>query len=502
MLFNSFIFLFVFLPLVLAAFYASRAWISARASIAVLVLASLAFYAYWNPEYLVLLLASIVVNYVFGQRLAAHGASRALLVTGITLNLLFLGYFKYMDFLIGSANALFGLSVETLGILLPLAISFFTFQQIAYLVDCYRHQAEEHDFLSYCLFVTFFPQLIAGPIVHHKEMMPQVVGMAMRDPSCSPRFAAGVTLFIIGLFKKVVIADNFAVYASHYYDSIGSGAIHAADAWVAALSYHFQIYFDFSGYSDMAIGLGLLFGITLPINFNSPYKARSIIDFWRRWHMTLSRFLRDYLYISLGGKRKGEARRYVNLALTMVLGGLWHGAAWSFVAWGALHGAFLLINHAWAGLCRKLGLGALQSNRLYLTCSLLLTTLAVVVAWVYFRAPDIGVANQTLLAMFGQGKSGFSLPYAIFVTDSGFAGFVGLVTGVRFPLEVMMTCFMVAAFVFTVAMPNSVELIGLIDNKSALKWRPSLGWALGSGLLLASALVGMFGVSEFIYFQF
>ena len=502
MLFNSFIFLFVFLPLVLAAFYASRAWISARASIAVLVLASLAFYAYWNPEYLVLLLASIVVNYVFGQRLAAHGASRALLVTGITLNLLFLGYFKYMDFLIGSANALFGLSVETLGILLPLAISFFTFQQIAYLVDCYRHQAEEHDFLSYCLFVTFFPQLIAGPIVHHKEMMPQVVGMAMRDPSCSPRFAAGVTLFIIGLFKKVVIADNFAVYASHYYDSIGSGAIHAADAWVAALSYHFQIYFDFSGYSDMAIGLGLLFGITLPINFNSPYKARSIIDFWRRWHMTLSRFLRDYLYISLGGKRKGEARRYVNLALTMVLGGLWHGAAWSFVAWGALHGAFLLINHAWAGLCRKLGLGALQSNRLYLTCSLLLTTLAVVVAWVYFRAPDIGVANQTLLAMFGQGKSGFSLPYAIFVTDSGFAGFVGLVTGVRFPLEVMMTCFMVAAFVFTVAMPNSVELIGLIDNKSELKWRPSLGWALGSGLLLASALVGMFGVSEFIYFQF
>ena len=502
MLFNSFIFLFVFLPLVLAAFYASRAWISARASIAVLVLASFAFYAYWNPEYLVLLLASMVVNYVFGQRLAAYGASRALLVTGITLNLLFLGYFKYMDFLIGSANALFGLSVETLGILLPLAISFFTFQQIAYLVDCYRHQAEEHDFLSYCLFVTFFPQLIAGPIVHHKEMMPQVVGMAMRDPSCSPRFAAGVTLFIIGLFKKVVIADNFAVYASHYYDSIGSGAIHAADAWVAALSYHFQIYFDFSGYSDMAIGLGLLFGITLPINFNSPYKARSIIDFWRRWHMTLSRFLRDYLYISLGGKRKGEARRYVNLALTMVLGGLWHGAAWSFVAWGALHGAFLLINHAWAGLCRKLGLGALQSNRLYLTCSLLLTTLAVVVAWVYFRAPDIGVANQTLLAMFGQGKSGFSLPYAIFVTDSGFAGFVGLVTGVRFPLEVMMTCFMVAAFVFTVAMPNSVELIGLIDNKSALKWRPSLGWALGSGLLLASALVGMFGVSEFIYFQF
>ena len=502
MLFNSFIFLFAFLPLVLAAFYASRAWVSARASITVLLLASLVFYAYWNPEYLVLLLVSITVNYLFGRRLAASGASKPLLVAGITLNLVFLGYFKYMDFLIGSANALFGLSIEAMGIILPLAISFFTFQQIAYLVDCYRHQAQEPDFLSYCLFVTFFPQLIAGPIVHHKEMMPQIASMAKRDPRFRPRFAAGVTLFIIGLFKKVVIADNFAVYASQYYDTVGTGAIHMVDAWVAALSYHFQIYFDFSGYSDMAIGLGLLFGITLPINFNSPYKARSIIDFWRRWHMTLSRFLRDYLYISLGGNRNGEARRYVNLALTMVLGGLWHGAAWSFVVWGALHGTYLLINHAWVGLCRKLGLGALQSNRLYLTCSLLLTTLAVVVAWVYFRAPDISVANQTLLAMFGQGKSGFSLPYAVFVSSSGFAGFIGLVTGAQFSPLVLMGCFMVAAFLFTVALPNSVELFEFIESKSALKWRPSLGWALGSGLLLASALVGMFGVSEFIYFQF
>ena len=326
MLFNSFIFLLLFLPLVLLLFYTSRTLVSARASIAVLVAASFIFYAYWNPVYLLLLVGSILANYEIGRRLGGDNSSKLLLGAGVILNLSLLGYFKYTNFLIDSANVFFGLSIEAQAIVLPLAISFFTFQQIAYLVDCYRKTAQERDFLAYCLFVSFFPQLIAGPIVHHKEVMPQFARMAAH-PELSPNIGAGLTMFTIGLFKKVVIADNFSLYVGQFYSTAGNGPIHILDGWVAALSYHFQIYFDFSGYSDMAIGLGLLFGVTLPINFNSPLKSLSIIDFWRRWHMTLSRFLRDYLYIVLGGNRKGTARRYLNLFLTMLIGGLWHGAA-------------------------------------------------------------------------------------------------------------------------------------------------------------------------------
>ncbi|MCP4953152.1 MAG: MBOAT family protein [Proteobacteria bacterium] len=501
MLFNSFTFLLLFLPLTLGLFYAARRWLSARISIALLVLASFLFYAYWNPAYLLLLLASIVVNYAFGRWLAVNNPSRVLLASGVTFNLSLLGYFKYSGFLIASVNDAFGLSFGATSVVLPLAISFFTFQQIAYLVDCYRHAAHERNFMNYCLFVSFFPQLIAGPIVHHKEVMPQINRMLSRI-EFTPNFAAGLSLLIVGLFKKVVIADNFAVYASRFFNSANEGVLHAGDAWVGALSYHFQIYFDFSGYSDMAIGLGRLFGIVLPINFNSPYRSLSIIDFWRRWHMTLSRFLRDYLYFALGGNRKGPSRRYVNLLATMLLGGLWHGAAWTFVVWGGLHGSYLILNHWWRSLCDRMGIGGLRSNSLYKAFSLILTTLVVVIAWVYFRAPDLMMANNTVLAMFGVGEGGLSKSYGTYLVSAGFGSFVSLLWGAAAsPLALTGVTF-TAALLFTVYLPNSCQIFKLLDYEGACQWRPTLRWALIIGVLLACSLVGMFGASEFIYFQF
>lgn len=501
MLFNSFAFLFVFLPITLVVFYAARKWMSAQVAIALLVLASLIFYGYWKPAYLLLLMGSVVVNYSFGRLLSVHDPSRSFLAIGVALNLLLLGYFKYSGFLVGNANNMLGLSLPVPAVALPLAISFFTFQQIAYLVDCYRHAAHEKSFLNYCLFVSFFPQLIAGPIVHHKEIMPQISRM-VADSHLKPRFAAGLSLLIFGLFKKVVIADNFALYSSRFYDGAIPGTVHTGDAWVAALSYHFQIYFDFSGYSDMAIGLGLLFGIVLPINFNSPYKSLSIVDFWRRWHMTLSRFLRDYLYITLGGNRKGTAVRYVNLSATMLLGGLWHGAAWTFVIWGGLHGCFLVINHAWRAILERLHITTIARNPLYKALCLLLTTTAVVVAWVYFRAPDFWVANETILAMMGSGESGFSDAYRNYVSMVGFADIVSLLLGVQLSPAWFMPLLFAAALLFTVAVPNTMEMLGLVEHEGVLKWRPSPAWALLCAVMLCCSIVGMFGSTEFIYFQF
>ncbi|NQX89535.1 MAG: MBOAT family protein [Halioglobus sp.] len=501
MLFNSFLFLFAFLPLTLAAFYATRKWTSARVAVGLLVFASLVFYGYWKPIYLFLLLGSISVNYAFGRVLAVQSPSRKFLVAGVSLNLLLLGYFKYSGFLAGETNVLLGLSLPVPVVALPLAISFFTFQQIAYLVDCYRHAAQEKSFLNYCLFVSFFPQLIAGPIVHHKQIMPQISRM-VSDSHLKPRFAAGLTLLSFGLFKKVIIADNFALYSTRFYDDAVSDVLHTGDAWVGALSYHFQIYFDFSGYSDMAIGLAMLFGIILPVNFNSPYQALSIVDFWRRWHMTLSRFLRDYLYITLGGNRRGTVRRYINLLVTMLLGGLWHGAAWTFVVWGGLHGLYLVINHAWSALLERLGCAAVMRNPLYKLVCLLLTTVAVMVAWVYFRAPDFSVANDTILAMTGGGEAGFSDGYRSFLSRAGFADSASLVTGYPLSPVWFMPLVFSVALLFTFTVPNSMEVLGLIAHNGVIRWRPSLIWALLCAAMLCCSIIGMFGSTEFIYFQF
>ena len=299
-----------------------------------------------------------------------------------------LGYFKYTDFLIENFNLAFNSNAELLNLALPLAISFFTFQQIAYLVDSYRQETKEYDFLNYALFVTFFPQLIAGPIVHHKEMMPQFAKTRNKVKNYR-NIAMGLFIFSIGLFKKVVIADTFAVWATAGFDI--ATTLNLFEAWATSLSYTFQLYFDFSGYTDMAIGLALLFNIRLPVNFNSPYKATNIQDFWRRWHITLSRFLRDYVYIPLGGNRKGGFRTYNNLMATFVLGGLWHGAAWTFVFWGFLHGLALIIQRIWS----KLGI------KLWTWLAWLITFNFVNITWVFFRAKEWDDAVKVLSGMVG-----------------------------------------------------------------------------------------------------
>lgn len=345
MLFNSYEYLLVFLPTTLVGYFLFQHTGRATAAQVWLVAASLVFYSWWGMTYLPLIVMSIFVNYGVGTAL---GYSRirfrkALLVGGIVFNLGLLGYFKYANFFTDNLNAL-GADIQIARIALPLAISFFTFQKIGYLVDSYRGETVGYDFLSYALFVTFFPQLIAGPIVHHKEIVPQFANSGNRR-LVPDNVATGLCILGIGLFKKVFIADTLAGWASPGFDI--SPALSFTEAWATSLSYTFQLYFDFSGYTDMAIGTALMFNVRLPINFNAPYRATNIQEFWRRWHITLSNFLRDYLYVPLGGSRRSEMRTYANLLIVFLLGGLWHGASWMFVIWGALHGGALVIHRAW-----------------------------------------------------------------------------------------------------------------------------------------------------------
>jgi len=360
------------------------------------------------------MMVSILFNYAVGVALGdirhniGHVPGRLVLAFGIAANLALLGYFKYANFFVDNFNHLTGSDFHLEHIVLPLAISFFTFQQIAYLVDAWRGETREYNFLHYCLFVTFFPQLIAGPIVHHREMLPQFARDLVYRFN-HEHLAIGVSIFTLGLFKKVMLADNIAAYATPVFNAAEAGtALTFFEAWSGTLAYTLQLYFDFSGYSDMAIGLARMFGILLPLNFFSPYKARNIIEFWRRWHITLSRFLRDYLYIPLGGNRKGRSRRYLNLMLTMLLGGLWHGAGWTYVAWGALHGLYLVINHVWHAVRRALGADVERLTRIGTLGSTLLTFIAVMLAWVFFRAETFHGAMVMLHAM--SGGNGVSLP--------------------------------------------------------------------------------------------
>jgi alginate O-acetyltransferase complex protein AlgI len=360
MLFTSYEFVLLYLPVVFFIFFfvARR---SARAAATWLVVASVFFYGWWNPKFVLLLLASVCFNYSAGY-LIGHDRSRRnkiLLVTAIVANLGLLGVFKYANFFITTLNGT-GTHLALLDIVLPAGISFFTFTQIAFLVDAYRGLAKEYDFVHYLLFVTWFPHLIAGPVLHHKQMMPQFADADTYRPH-SESISVGLTLFSFGLCKKVLLADQFGLFANPVFDAAAQGVQpHLIAAWVGALAYTLQLYFDFSGYSDMAIGLSRMFNVKLPLNFDSPYKATNIIDFWRRWHMTLSAFLRDYLYFSLGGNRKGRMRRHLNLIATMLLGGLWHGAGWNFVVWGGLHGSICSSTMhgvgSWGGVARYLTL--------------------------------------------------------------------------------------------------------------------------------------------------
>ncbi len=529
MLFNSYIFILLFLPITLILFFCIGRKGYYRIAIAWLVSASLFFYGFWNPIYLVLILASILFNYSIGVVLSQKRAlsdgrhsitRRAFLSFGIIVNLLLLGYFKYFNFFSDNINRFIGSNLPLEEIILPLAISFFTFQQIAYLVDAYRYETGEYNFIHYCLFVTFFPQLISGPIVHHKEMMPQFVEkkiFRLNYEHC----AVGITIFFIGLFKKVVLADGIAGYSTPVFDAAEqSFNLTFVEAWGGAMAYSFQIYFDFSGYSDMAIGIARMFGIKLPLNFHSPYKAVNIIEFWRRWNITLSRFLRDYLYISLGGNRKGKTTRYINLMITMILGGLWHGANWTFVAWGALHGIYLVINHAWRTIKKSLGYNRTHSSTLGHFLSRTITFGAVVISWSLFRAESFDGAIQMLRAMVG--LNGFALPEGCLGYLNHFAGLGDYLStfGLQFmevkyfggiiEISSLIFCFLLVWF-----MPNTQQF--MIRYKPAfeiyrgeiqpwkwawLQWEQKPVWVICISIMSVLSILELTHVTEFIYFQF
>jgi D-alanyl-lipoteichoic acid acyltransferase DltB (MBOAT superfamily) len=515
MLFNSYEFILVFLPITLCLFFilgklelhtGAKCW---------LILASLFFYGWWNPVYLILILFSIAFNFTVGLYLT-NKRSRILLIFGVATNLTLLGYFKYANFFVDNFNYVADTNFHLETIVLPLAISFFTFQQIAYLVDAFKAEAKEYNFLSYSLFVTFFPQLIAGPIVHHKEMLPQFGNNAVYKFH-DTAFSHGISIFVMGLFKKVVLADGVAQYSSPVFSAAESGnVITFFEAWGGAFAYTFQLYFDFSGYSDMAVGIALMFGIHLPINFFSPYKATNIIDFWRRWHMTLSRFLKDYLYIALGGNRRGKTRRYVYLAITMLLGGLWHGAGWTFVVWGALHGLYLIINHAWHATILNLRLSRFFSGRAYSIASGMLTFFAVVVAWVFFRADSFSGAIAILKGMAGMNGATLDarlvtyLPYLDGVIEfqgrhAGSFQLYGIPWILALSLAVWFSPNVLEVMRYS---PDNRLVYGVRNNdrngcaKHALIWQPNLAWAICIGATLCYTLFNMYQISEFLYFQF
>lgn len=411
MLFTTATFILLFLPTTLVGFFVLGAR-SRSVAAAWLLLASLFFYGYWMPEFTLLLLLSIGINFWIGLRMLAalrSGSSRVVLqrwlTVGVFFNLGLLGYFKYANFFVQNIEQLVGTEFGWSRVILPIGISFYSFTQIAFLVDTFRGKVREANIIHYGLFVTYFPHLIAGPVLHHAQMMPQFADGSIYRPHAG-RLTAGLLIFCMGLVKKVVLADGISPYADAVFVPVDGGAMPSTqEAWLGALAYTMQLYFDFSGYSDMAIGLSWMFNVRLPFNFDSPYRATSISDFWRRWHITLSNFLRDYLYIALGGNRHGPVRRYTNLLVTMLLGGLWHGASWSFVIWGGLHGLYLTTNHAFRAVIGERACSRLGRSQVWGVMAWCLTMLCVVVGWVFFRAETLSGALRMLSAMAGGGEN-------------------------------------------------------------------------------------------------
>jgi D-alanyl-lipoteichoic acid acyltransferase DltB (MBOAT superfamily) len=496
MLFTGGPFLFVFLPATLVLYFGAARWLAAPVALFLLGVASLVFYAQWQPVYLILLLGSIATNYFCAHLLWQHRSqsppkARWILALGVTANLGVLLYFKYADFLLSIADQLFGPGLPLLRLVLPLGISFFTFTQIAFLVDVYAGKAEERSPVNFLLFVTYFPHLIAGPVLHHSEMMPQFARPEIGHPRLR-NFAVGMLFFLLGIAKKTLIADSVAPTADQAFAAASTSQLGFWQVWAGVACYTLQIYFDFSGYSDMAVGLSRLFGVRLPFNFHSPYKSRNLIEFWRRWHMTLSRFLRDYLYIPLGGGRKGPLRRYINLLATMLLGGLWHGAALNFVIWGALHGVALAINHGWQALCdrfeRRLVARWYQVLKFVgRNLAPILTLVFVMTAWVFFRAESTLTAERMLTAMFVPAIVG-APPALSIMTPLSFAG--------------------ILAVLFLA--PNSQEFVSALGTwaTKAISGRHQsqlLAMAVGVELIaivLVALVADSRGASDFIYFNF
>ncbi len=498
MLFNSWEFLFYFLPATVVGYAAIRHFGSAHAGIAFLALASIAFYLWWDIHNLGILIGAILVSYAFGRLMVRcrdrsglwQNVKKSALIAGIIFNVGLLFFYKYTNF------AADQLGFEVAHIALPLGISFFTFQKITYLVDCYNGSLSEAGITEFALFVAYFPHAIAGPIVHHRDMMPQF--LHPQPPVRPDTFQEGLIYFTIGLAQKVLIADNFAPFASQFFSTArDSAAVHLLDAWVGVLSYAMQIYFDFCGYSAMAIGASLLLGIRLPINFNSPYKSLSIIEFWRRWHMTLSRFLREYIYFPLGGSRRGPLRHYINLMIVMLVGGFWHGAGWTFVIWGALHGFYLLVNHAWRHLAqirRGLALPAPLSWGV--------TFVAVVVAWAFFRANSVGTALTIVKAMLG--LNGVAIPVRERPYFGRLAGPLEWL-GVSFVPDATTTLTFLAALLVLAGIAACLTLPNVHAIARRIRIMPpalASSAAAALGILAAAAACLIDRPSEFLYFNF
>ena len=511
MIFSSFQFIFIFMPILLAVYYvATKLDTKGRTVDLVLITGSLVFYGWWNPIYLPLILGSIAVNYAIANFITAEPKgkrSRTLMIAGVSFNLALLGYFKYADWLVGAYHDVAGITHEPLGIVLPLAISFFTFQQIAYLVDAHKGEQVRSDPLTYSLFVLFFPQLIAGPIVHYKEMMPQFERRAGRGIT-SENVTVGLTMFSIGLFKKLVFADGMSGYAVPVFAAADSGVdVTLIDAWIGALAYAFQLYFDFSGYSDMAIGLARLFGIRLPLNFNSPYKSGSHTEFWRRWHLTLSRFLRDYIYIPLGGSRHGEGRRLFNQFMTMFLGGLWHGAGWTFFFWGIWMGGFMVVEAIWEKIKKRIGIKRVLGP----WGSRIVFWIVFTFHWPLFRAETLDGSINMYRGMLGLNGITTAGPWANILDGLG----ISYVLDRPIVLDFEVVYYLIALHIWVWVLPNAQQIMGRYrpafetypGEVAPLKykwmaWRPSIIWGLGMAAATFLALAHLNRVQEFLYFQF
>lgn len=533
MLFNSLEFIFAFLPATLAVFFLLGERSRALA-LGWLVAASLFFYAWWRPLNVAIIAPSIAVNYLLARWLLALGADRSkaaasnwVLAAGIAFNVCFLGYFKYVNFFATALNDIAGTNFVLERVILPLGISFITFQKIAFLIDVHGRRVQSFALRDYLLFVLFFPQLIAGPIVHYREMMPQFQTAPCRFDR--ENLAVGMTLFVCGLFKKVVLADGIAEHVTPIYAAAAGGAqVSLLPAWIAALGFTLQIYFDFSGYSDMALGLARCFGIRLPPNFDSPLKASSIIDFWLRWHMTLTRFLTAYLYnpLVLWLTRRRLARRLPVLGakqasvgaflqllaaptlLTMFVSGLWHGAGYLFIAWGVLHGLYLVINHAWRQVGPRLWPSKESYARTMRPAGFMLTFLAVAVAMVLFRSENGAAAGELLQGMAG--LNGVRVPQALHDAFGPLQALAGVSNELSAQALVAAAGWVIGLLAIALGLPNTLQILAryepalLVKKEPArvIEWNPSLAWAAGVAALGAASMMKLGGKSEFLYWQF
>ncbi len=485
MLFNSYIFILLFFPLCVMGYFGLNHIKKYNWAMAFLLCMSLWFYGYSNVYYLGILIVSVLVNYglyAWMSKIERRGIKRALMIAGVGINIGILIYFKYMDFLIGNFNAIFNKDLDFLRIALPLGISFYTFQQISFIVDAYRGEIPGYDFLHYACFVTYFPQLVAGPIVTHDELVPQFLDEGKKKIDAD-NLAKGIYIFALGLAKKVLLADAFGEIVSYGYGVVDS--LNASSAILVIVSYSIQIYFDFSGYCDMAIGLGKMMNFDLPQNFNSPYKSRTITEFWDRWHMTLTRFFTKYVYIPLGGNRKGMVRTCVNVMIVYLISGFWHGASWNFVLWGVLHGIFVVVTR----------LGKKVFDKIPTVINWLITMVFVNVAWVFFRAETIPQALTVL-------KKAVSLNFeggisAAFFTEIESAELVEVfdILSLRtaFP-PIILVCYLLVAFYLMLGSRNAYEKMQ--------NFKPTCGRLVTTLILLIWSIFSLAGISVFLYFNF